>query len=141
MRKIVVVAAIVLSVAGAGCSAQAQTIKGSVDTVIDEAGDMSVDDEFNVEVTGYIIGDEPAGSLGGSDDEHATLTIYEGPAEEEQGYVIAAFRETPEELNDLIVHSTSNGPVRKVTIRGESKGRLVGTVFMSMHYCEIVFPD
>lgn len=141
MRKIVAVAAIVLSLVAAGCSAQGQTIKGSVDTVIDEAGDMSVDDEFNVEVTGYIIGDEPAGSLGGSDEEHATLQLYEGTTEEEQGYIIAAFSETPEELNDLIIQSTSDGPIRKVTIKGKSKGRLVGTVFMSMHYCEIVFPD
>ena len=142
MRKGIAAAALVAVLAIAGC-AQTQTeenvISGSVDTVVSTLEEASVDDEFTVEVTGYIIGDEPANSLAGSDVDHSTLDLYQDTAKDEYGYIKAVFHETDDEINDLIAHSTSTSTTRRVTIVGTSSGKDYGKMYSIVRDCEIKF--
>lgn len=53
MKRVVAIAGLIAALLCAGCNQQT-VIKGSVDTVVKQAQDVSVDDKFTVEVTGEL---------------------------------------------------------------------------------------
>ena len=118
-----------------GCSSK-PAISGSVGTVYEQLKDIAVDETVSVEVTGYILEEEPANRLAGSSEHHSTLNIYDS-TEESNPYIIAVFAETPDELNNIVAESGSVGPIRRVTVTGEISGNNIGSLYSSMYNCEI----
>ena len=140
MRKgLAVVAALVAALSLAGCSQDGgSVISGSVSTVYEKIKDLPVDGSARVEVTGYILGDEPAKSIYGSKEHHSTLHIYDG-AKESEPYFIALFEEQPDELNDLIQDSTSTSTIRRVTVTADLDASNYGVIGTPIDNCEIKF--
>lgn len=139
MKKSIAAAVLVAVLALAGCSDTKETISGSVDTVTEALEEASVDDEFEVEVTGYILGKDPAKAVHGSDEDHSAIFLYQDTEAEEQGYIDAIFHETPDEINELINENTSPTGARRITIVGTSSGKDYGKMYTIVRDCEIKF--
>lgn len=132
---IAVAAVIVLS----GCAVENNVITGGVDTVTEALSEVPVDEVLKVEVTGYILEDGPARTVHGSDEYHSTVPVFQDAKAVGSGYISAMFRETPDELNELIESNTSMPGMQRVTIVGTSSGGDYGEVFSVIRDCEIKF--
>ena len=139
MKKGIVAIAVAAVIVLAGCAAENNVITGGVDTVTEAMSEVPVDEELIVEVTGYILEDDPARAAYGSDEYHSTVPIFQDAKAVDSGYISAMFRETPDELNELIESNTSMPGMQRVTIVGTSSGGDYGEVFSVIRDCEIKF--
>ena len=139
MKKGVAAAALVAALALAGCSNDSETISGSVESVVGELKEAAVDEVFQVEVTGYIVGGNPASDIGISDDEKSVLNVYPEAQVSEWGFIKATFPEPSEELNEIIAENESPTGFTRVTVTGTSDGDDYGSMWTMVRNCEIKF--
>ena len=132
-----VLAAVTLSasIATSGC-AQTATISGSVDDVVENAQSLATDEEFDVEVTGYIVEPNPATSVIGSENSHSSLQIY--ASDDPSGnYVLALFSDSADKLNETISEANQPSIIKRVTIEGD--GLKVGPDYVNIENCSMSF--
>lgn len=123
----------------AGCAEEKNVISGGVDTVTEALSEIPVDDEYIIEVTGYILENDPARTVHGSNEYHSTVPIFQDAEAEDSGYISAMFHEMPSELNELIEKNASMPGMQRVTIVGTGSGGDYGEAFSVVRDCEIKF--
>lgn len=131
MRRAGVILAVATSLALAGCGAE--TIEGSVETVVDEAQELTTDAEVRVKVTGDTAdyGDEYGSYLAGRPQPGDTATVVLQSDDDGTYLVFCQFNEiTEEEIGQI----DSSG---RLTVSGTVNGEGISSDSVFMLDCEI----
>lgn len=75
--------------------------RAAAEGFVESAQSLATDEEFDVEMTGYIVEPNPAASVIGSESSHSSLQIY--ASDDPSGnYVLALFSDSADKLNETI---------------------------------------
>ena len=135
VSTVLAAATLFASIATSAC-AQTATISGSVDDVVESAQSLATDEDFDVEVTGYIVEPNPAATVIGSDNSQSSLQIYASDVPS-GNYVLALFPDSANELNETISEANQTSIIKRVTIEGD--GLKVGPDYVNVENCSISF--